>query len=338
MDSRRANAVLVSIIFPSFCDGDAECFLHMAVRDCERADFVHNSVGIPCYRIFCDGIGNFIAVCIKQRHTLKGILPILCITQCCFRRRTIRTVQVDSNTVRAHAINIVTVVPDLGNRKVVKLRNMFICNGDSIAVVNGTCCSAYRSGITIHRVLDDSILDCLSFIISGNRTECVSQISIRCFEQCGVRFLERNCFCFAVRQCNGTFQCDDCVLTNTILVIGVIPFLGDCQVCGFACIFECVQIVGLADTIYRNIGLPDKVIVLDPCFRHDLDNMSLCVPHIAGQSLCFGQMIGGDILICKMNQTIFISNKMFRLSKNVIRFYRRCCVKLIRIIRKYRFP
>ena len=168
VDGRRTNAILVSIVFPSLRNGDAECFLHMAVRDCERAAFVRNGVGIPCYCIFCNCIGDFVTVRIKQRHMLKGILPILCIAQCCFRRRTIRAVQVDSNTVGTHTINVITVIPDFSNRKVVKLWDMLICNGDSVAFISRTCCSAYRSGITIHRVFDDSILDCLSFIISGN--------------------------------------------------------------------------------------------------------------------------------------------------------------------------
>ena len=168
VDGRRTNAILVSIVFPSLRNGDAECFLHMAVRDCERAAFVRNGVGVPCYCIFCNCIGDFVTVRIKQRHMLKGVFPILYIAQCCFRRRTIRAVQVDSNTVGAHTINVITVIPDFSNRKVVKLRDMLICNGDSVAFISRTCCSAYRSGITIHRVFDDSILDCLSFIISGN--------------------------------------------------------------------------------------------------------------------------------------------------------------------------
>ena len=168
MDGGRTNTVLISVILPCLRNGDAECFLHMAVRDCERAAFVRNGVGVPCYCIFCNCIGDFVTVRIKQRHMLKGILPILCIAQCCFRRRTIRAVQVDSNTVGAYTINVITVIPNFSNRKVVKLRNMLVCNCDGIAFICSTRCSAYRGDIAVHRILDDSILDCLSFIISGN--------------------------------------------------------------------------------------------------------------------------------------------------------------------------
>ena len=307
MDSRRTNAVLVSVVFPSLRDWDAECFLHMAVRDCERATFVRDGVGVPCYRIFCDCISDFVTVRIKQRYMLEGVLPILCIAQCCFRRRTIRAIHVNCNTVRTYAINIIAIIPDFDNRKVVKLRNMLVRHSDSIAVVNGACGVAYNGGVSIHRIFNDRVLNRLSFVVGRNRAECISQVSIRCFKQCSIRFLERNCFCFTIRQCNGAFQRDDGIFTDAILVISIVPLFGDSQICGFTCVLECIQIIGLTNAIYRNVGFPDKVIVLDCCFRHDLDNMSLCIPHIAGQSLCFGQMIGGNILIREGNQSIFVS-------------------------------
>ena len=168
MDGGRTNTVLISVILPRLRNRDTECFLRMSVCNSEGTVFVRDCIRISCHSIFCNCIGDFVTIRIKQRHMFKGVFPILYITQCCFCRRTIRAVHVDSDTVGAHTINVIAVVPDFNNRKVVELRNMLVCNCDGIAFICRTRCSAYRGDIAVHRILDDSILDCLSFIISGN--------------------------------------------------------------------------------------------------------------------------------------------------------------------------